>query len=109
MFLISFAFRFSNFLSSKKNSENEESNANEVNDVNNDDENNDPKSLEKKPKGLVDSLSQYFTPGKNLIFFACVNCRKLLVSVLDFDFKNFNLYKYTKLNSIIKIKFFSSF
>ncbi len=84
MFLISFAFRVSNFLSSKKNSENEESNAtdvNDANDVNNDDENNDPKSLEKKPKGLVDSLSQYFTPGKNLLFFEGVNCRKLLVSV----------------------------
>jgi hypothetical protein len=29
----------------------------------------DPKSMENKPKGLVDSLTKYFTPGKNKLDF----------------------------------------
>lgn len=29
----------------------------------------DPKSMENKPKGLVDSLTKYFTPGKCLLAF----------------------------------------
>ena len=29
----------------------------------------DPKSMENKPKGLVDSLTKYFTPGKSMLAF----------------------------------------